>query len=79
MNRSYFETILGIYLNLDKPAKVSYNIYGTFAFKEIFCDCIFVMYRCNLLNGTIEKIDLENICDKILNDYEEFIENANQN
>lgn len=35
MNRSYFETILGIYLNLDKPAKVSYNIYGTFAFKEI--------------------------------------------
>ena len=52
---------------------------NTFAFKEIFYDCIFVMYRCNLLNGTIEKIDLENICDKILNDYEEFIETANQN
>ena len=46
---------------------------NTFAFKEIFYDCILVMYRCNLLNGTIEKIDLENICDKILNDYEEFI------
>ena len=46
---------------------------NTFGFKEIFYDCIFVMYRCNLLNGTIEKIDLENICDKILNDYEEFI------
>lgn len=46
---------------------------NTFAFKEIFYDCIFVMYRCNLLNGTVEKIDLESICDKILNDYEEFI------
>ena len=52
---------------------------NTFAFKEIFYDCIFVMYRCNLLNGTVEKIDLESICDKILNDYEEFIETANQN
>ena len=52
---------------------------NTFGFKEIFYDCIFVMYRCNLLNETIEKIDLENICDKILNDYEEFIETANQN
>lgn len=46
---------------------------NTFAFKEIFYDCIFVMYRCNLLDGTIEKIDLGNICDKILNDYEAFI------
>ena len=52
---------------------------NTFAFKEIFYDCIFIMYRCNLLNGTVEKIDLERICDKILNDYEEFIETANQN
>lgn len=51
---------------------------NSFAFKEIFYDCIFVMYRCNLLDGTIEKIDLENTCDKILNDYEEFIENKNK-
>ena len=56
------ESILKYITNL----KYKYNL----TFKEVFYDCIFVLYRLNVESLTINKIDLSDYCDDILKQYD---------
>lgn len=62
------ESILKYITNL----KYKYNL----TFKEVFYDCIFVLYRLNVESLTINKIDLSDYCDDILKQYDSLIRNV---
>ena len=70
MNCSVAEKILDFAINQQKRYSIFY--------KEIFYDCMLVLYRINLVTGTITKHDISDLSDSIQLKFEENQNHASQ-
>ena len=52
---------------------------NTYFFTEIFYDCLFVLYRIDLINSEIKEYDLRDLSEEIIQKYDKYFLKGDNN